>query len=129
MEWVNRVISIILWLSSLFIGHPAPTPAATPAATPKSISEPVTRSGVATWYDWRPGQAAAGPGLRRMLGPNWRGQGVRVCAGSRCVRVILTDWCACATRSGRPTLIDLDRRSFARLASPSRGVIEVTVTP
>lgn len=85
--------------------------------------------GVATWYDWRPGGAAAGPALRRALGPNWRGQRVRVCAGGRCVTVTLNDWCACGDRGGRPTVIDLDRRSFAALAPPSRGVINVEVHP
>lgn len=86
--------------------------------------------GVATWYDWRPGEAAAGPLLRRAFGSSgWRGKVVTVRYGSRAVRVRLTDYCACGSRNGVPTVIDLDRRSFAALAAPSRGVIRVEVNP
>jgi len=81
-------------------------------------------SGQATWYRWRVGEAAAGPALRKALGPNWRGRWVRVCAGDACVRVQLTDWCACQPMT---RLVDLDGRSFARLASLSRGVVAVVV--
>jgi rare lipoprotein A (peptidoglycan hydrolase) len=38
--------------------------------------------------------------------------------------VALIDWCAC----GRGRVIDLYRAAFSRLASPSRGVIRVSVT-
>lgn len=82
--------------------------------------------GTATWYDWKPREAAAGPGLRRAIGRDWRGSWVRVCVdGIDCIAVKLTDWCGCP----RGRVIDLDRRSFARLAAPSRGVIPVTVYP
>ena len=64
--------------------------------------------------------AAAGPALR--VG-DWRGRIVKVCAGSRCVRVALRDWCQCPRR-----VIDLYRLPFSKLASPSRGVIRVSVT-
>jgi len=47
---------------------------------------------------------------------------VTVCA-SRCVRVILSDWCQCYGAR----VIDLDARSFALLAPLSRGVVKVTV--
>lgn len=108
-----------------------PTPRAriveTPRPTPRPTAHPWTGSalrGQATWYRWHVGEAAAGPALRRMLGPHWRGKRVQVCASSRCVVVRLTDWCAChpSTR-----LVDLDARSFAALAPLSRGVIRVTV--
>ena len=81
--------------------------------------------GVAVWYDYVPGHAAAGPLLRRALGPTWRGTVVRVCHGDRCTRAVLSDWCAC---SGGRRLVDLDVRTFARLADPSVGVIRVTVS-
>jgi hypothetical protein len=84
--------------------------------------------GTATWYRYVAGQAAAGPRLRAALGAGWRGRTVAVCAvgiGRRCVVVRLTDWCAC----GGNRIVDLDRRDFARLASPSLGVLAVTVTP
>jgi rare lipoprotein A (peptidoglycan hydrolase) len=88
--------------------------------------------GVASWYcgggsactrGYPPGTlaAAAGPALR--VG-DWRGRIVKVCAGKRCVRVSLVDWCAC----GRGRVIDLYRSAFAQLAHPSRGVLHVEVT-
>lgn len=79
--------------------------------------------GVATWYAYVPGGAAAGPALRAALGPLWRGRTVSVCAGSACVVVKLSDWCQCyGTR-----VVDLDAASFAQLAPLSRGVLTVTV--
>jgi hypothetical protein len=95
---------------------PVPTPPPTTGTRPASAGEPrtsMTLRGIATWYDYRRGHAAAG----------WRGTAVLVCA-DRCVRVLLTDWCACP--GGR--VVDLDRRSFAVLAPPSVGVLRVTVT-
>jgi hypothetical protein len=83
--------------------------------------------GLATWYDYHEGQAAAGPTLRSLLGPGWRGETVTVSANGHHVTVRLTDWCACGSRHGVDTLIDLDDRDFAKLASTSRGVIEVAV--
>ena len=80
-------------------------------------------SGKATWYRWRYGQAAAGPALRKALGKGWRGERVKVCVAKSCVVVKLTDWCACG--SGR--VVDLDRRMFALLGNPSRGVLLVHV--
>lgn len=84
-----------------------------------------TVSGQATWYGTGPGtgHAAAGPGLRRSLGADWRGTKVRVCSAGRCVSVRLTDWCACRDRR----IIDLSDEDFRRLAPLSRGVIEVEV--
>lgn len=64
--------------------------------------------------------AAAGPALR--VG-DWRGRIVRVESGGRAVLVRLVDWCACPTR-----VIDLYRSAFSRLASPSRGLIIVSIT-
>ena len=84
-----------------------------------------TISGLSTWYSWHPNEAAAGPALRRSLGPGWRGATVRVCSLHRCVTVRLSDWCLCP--GGR--IVDLDRRSFVQLAPLSRGVIPVTVMP
>ena len=80
--------------------------------------------GVAVWYRGCPGCAAAGPLLRAALGSRWRGKRVRVCAARRCIRVVLSDWCAC--RHGR-RLVDLDYRLFARLVPLSRGVVPVIV--
>jgi rare lipoprotein A (peptidoglycan hydrolase) len=77
-------------------------------------------AGIASWYAYHPGQAAAGPRLRAALGSHWRGRVVRVNG----IRVRLTDWCGCP--SGR--VIDLHRADFARLARPSAGLIRVIVT-
>jgi len=86
-----------------------------------------TLSGWATWFRSPSGVSAAGPALRAALGPGWRGTVVTVTANGRLTTTKLGDWCQCADRHGRPTLIDLDRVSFAALAEPSRGVIAVTV--
>ena len=91
------------------------------AVTTRIAAAHVGVRGTASWYRWHPGEAAAGPALRRALGPGWRGMRVTVCAG-RCVVVRLTDWCACRDR-----VIDLDVRAFARLAAPSRGLVSVSV--
>ena len=87
-----------------------------------SMALPVSRraiSGPATWYRWRLGEAAVGPRLRAALGSRWRGRLVHVNG----IPVRLTDWCACP--GGR--IIDLDRRTFARIAPPSRGIVTVTL--
>ena len=81
--------------------------------------------GTATWYGTGPGagHAAAGPELRRALGPGWRGTTVQVCANGRCLTTVIDDWCACPNR-----LIDLADEDFARLAPLSAGVLRVTVS-
>jgi len=87
-----------------------------------------SRAGKASWYAYIPGHAAAGPELRRMLGPSWRGKTVTVRANGRSIRVVLSDWCQCYKGTRTERLIDLDVRSFARLASPSMGLVRVEVT-
>ena len=78
-------------------------------------------SGVASWYRYVAGQAAAGPRLRSALGPGWRGSVVTVCAAA-CVRVTLSDFMV------RDRLVDLDSRAFAALAPLSQGLQEVTIS-
>ena len=84
--------------------------------------------GTSSWYAYVAGQAAAGPALRRALGDSWRGTVVVVSAGERMVRVRLTDWCQCYAGTATERIIDLDRRDFAVLAAPSRGLVPVVVT-
>jgi hypothetical protein len=84
-------------------------------------------SGYATWYDVAPGNAAAGPALRSWLGSGWRGTTVKVCHNG-CILTVLSDWCACGPRSGRPTLLDMSRSDFAVLGDPGAGVLSVTVS-
>jgi hypothetical protein len=105
------------------------TPVDQPEAQAKSEprqSESSTRSlaGNATWYAYHQGQAAAGPGLRKWLGKDWRGMSVEVCAQTDCVTVRLTDWCLCS-RGNR--LIDLDNDDFKRLGALSTGVLPITI--
>ena len=64
--------------------------------------------------------AAAGPALR--VG-DWRGRIVKVCGNGRCVRVSLVDVCGCPRR-----VIDLYRAAFSQLASPTRGVLHVSIS-
>ena len=94
-------------------GGAPPSPMVAPAAL-------MSMSGTASWHSTgRSGMyAAAGPALR--VG-DWRGRVVTVCA-ERCIRVTLTDWCACPSR-----LIDLSDEAFAALAPLSRGLLEVTI--
>ena len=99
---------------------------AVPDRAPHAVTE--TRQtairGSATWFRAPAGTAAAGPALRAFLGPRWRGTVVTVTANGHAVTARLTDWCAC----GHGRVIDLDRRLFAALAAPSRGVLRVTVS-
>lgn len=108
---------------------PLPTPRVVPErkAKPAGAIGDAIIGGRASWYDWRTGEAAAGPALRDLLGKDWRGSRVRVCSGSRCVLVRLTDWCQCYRGTDRERLIDLDDRAFAALAQLSRGVIRVEI--
>jgi hypothetical protein len=108
---------------------PRRQPDVRPTAERKAPRPPrMARGGVATWFAAPAGTAAAGPALRRFLGRDWRGSVVRVCAAGRCIRVALTDGCACRARSGRPTFVDLAAADFARLAPLSRGVLDVRVS-
>jgi hypothetical protein len=92
---------------------PAPTAAVTPVR------------GIATYYAYHAGQAAAGPRLRAMLGSHWRGRYVTVRYGAKHIRVRLTDYCVCRSS----VVIDLDTRDFNRLRPPAWlwGVARVTV--
>jgi rare lipoprotein A (peptidoglycan hydrolase) len=67
--------------------------------------------------------------LRQAIGSRWRGSHVLVCAvsGTRCVEVVLNDWCACGSRRGYATVLDLSDEAFRYLAPLSRGVIRVAV--
>lgn len=105
----------------------SPSPAAAATPRPKALTGATSVSGIASWYAWHPAEAAAGPALRAYLGPHWRGRVVRVCVDARCAAVRLTDWCQCYRGTDRERLIDLDRRTFAMFAWPSRGLIEVEI--
>jgi hypothetical protein len=111
--------------------EPAPSPSlrAVPRlAAERAVSSQAgapTVTGIASWYAYIPGGAAAGPALRTALGPGWRGMSVAVCrtngGAMACVRVTLSDF----MRADR--LIDLDSASFAALMPLSRGLVTVEV--
>jgi hypothetical protein len=133
-EIIRQIVLILILIIGSFTPREAKAPAASVIRPDPSPSTKVTKhksrlvaAGAATYYRWLPGQAAAGPALRRALGKDWRGSRVLVCRATRCVSVVLSDWCACGARHGVPTVIDLDVRVFARLAPKSLGVIPVTV--
>lgn len=93
-----------------------------PSATPTPAPRPSIR-GLASWYAYVAGQAAAGPKLRAALG-DWRGRTVTVNG----ISVRLTDWCQCLEGQSDERIIDLDKRTFELLAPASRGLLEVSVT-
>lgn len=106
----------------------APLMAAQTSSTPVKSAQHRSLRGWATWFAAPRRTGAAGPALRHLLGRKWRGSGVEVCRGERCVLVRLTDWCACGKRHGQPTLIDLSPDAFARLGPLSRGVLHVRIS-
>ncbi|CAB4174196.1 hypothetical protein UFOVP1028_21 [uncultured Caudovirales phage] len=93
-----------------------------PTNVPEANVSPARLSGIASWYRYVPGQAAAGPRLRALLG-NWRGRTVTVNG----IPVRLTDWCQCFEGQPDERLIDLDSRTFAQLAPLSRGLVAVDI--
>jgi len=119
----------VVAVASRNAGVPTPEQARTEALGAMVEGEigTVLLGGWATWFDDGPGlYAAAGPVLRDVLGEDWRGQRVTVCADA-CVRVVLSDWCACGERHGDPTLLDLSPAAFRRLAPLSAGVVRVSI--
>lgn len=89
---------------------------------------PARLSGIASWYRYVPGQAAAGPRLRAMLG-DWRGTVVVVSRDGFSVRTQLSDWCQCHEGQPDERLVDLDARTFSQIAPLSRGLVVVDVGP
>jgi rare lipoprotein A (peptidoglycan hydrolase) len=81
-------------------------------------------SGVASWFN------SYGPGLYAAVNSYRFGDprySVRVCLqdGSKCVTVVVRDYCQCPGNR----IIDLSRDAFSRLADPSVGLVPVTVSP
>jgi len=128
---MSDAIVVLLTALSIATARPPfdqPEPKVEVIAKPRPEAEASVLTGTASWYDYVPGGAAAGPALRSALGKDWRGRKVSVCeAGAGCISVTLSDWCQCYWKQKRERLIDLDVRSFARLAPTDRGVIKVTV--
>lgn len=99
-------------------GDPSPT-----TSTPGTKS----RTGWATWFDDGAGYYGAVRSWRYGDDP----YAVQVCLAARpgtCTHVVVRDYCACGSRHGEATVIDLSPSAFRELAPLSRGVIRVTVT-
>jgi rare lipoprotein A (peptidoglycan hydrolase) len=92
--------------------HPAPAPIKRPATAVHAIH------GVATWYDWHPGQCAS-PTLAK---------GTRVWITSLQTGKTIT--CLVTDRQGYAPgrVVDLSTTDFSLLAPPSQGVIPVVVS-
>ena len=104
----------------IVVAIPTPTPKAPPPVYRNSIS------GRSSWY-CRAGTspctvgypddggldayAAAGPGLRAAIGPDWRGKVVLVDG----LRVKLIDWCQCYRGEPHEKLLDLYYDVYARV--------------
>ena len=117
--------------ASGFVRAVLPVRSASMSANPRPTSAKLV-FGLATWYEDprhpRGLYAAAGPTLRRMLGPSWRGAVVIVEGPGRAsVTVPLTDACWCIPRHNEPTLLDLSADAFERLAPLGWGVVSVSV--
>lgn len=103
--------------------RPAPRHGAVPSRT-----VPVAAlAGRASWYRTPGLTAAAGPQVRRRLGPGWRGAVVLVRGNGHAVRVTLTDWCQCYRGQPGERLLDLSATAFARLAPLRRGLVRVAI--
>lgn len=94
------------------------------------ITAPTVVGGQATWYCDSRATCTAGHGPGELIAAIDRkdsgfrkGDRVLVSHGSRTVVVRIVDVCAC----GGSRIIDLSKAAFARLADPSRGVIDVTI--
>jgi rare lipoprotein A len=104
----------------------APKPAATspPSTAPRPTSPPPTtappnqQSGGASWYDYNPGECAH---LTIPIGTRVTVISLATGASTTCV---VTD----RGPHGAGRIIDLDRSTFAQLADPSSGVIQVRIS-
>jgi len=135
---------LLIALAAELIGLPRVNAAVIPAAAPV-VAEPTghrrevpqaraakpsgpSLRGRASWHaTGRDGlYAAAGPALRRWLGPGWRGSLVVVVRGDgRRVTVRLNDYCPCTHRPIKA--IDLSDEAMARLGGLSAGVLRVRI--
>ena len=120
LAWTQTSVQPLLPASPAAIAGPSATVA---ASMPGNTPTPASLVGLASWYRYRAGEAAAGPRLRALLGASWRGQAVTVGG----LRVVLTDWCACYEGTATERIIDLDAGTFAQLADLARGLVQVEV--
>lgn len=137
-------MSLLLAIAiTVCIAAPWPAQLVIPAGDPSGIPVPKGRgtsssgtdaarttaplTGKASWYPAPGSVAAAGPRLRRALGPGWRGTWVRVSTGKRSVTVRLDDWCQCFKDLPIEKVIDLSDDDFSVLAPTSVGSVRVRI--
>lgn len=97
---------------------PVSAPRPTTTTTTTTTAPPNVERGGASWYDYNPGECA-----HRTL-PKGTVVTVRNLANGATVTCVVTD----RGPYDYSRIIDLDRDSFAQLADPSRGVIQVEIT-
>ncbi len=98
---------------------PRPATTAAPATTaPPTTAAPHTQTGQASWYDYNPGECA------HQTLPKGTVVTVTNLANGASTTCVVTD----RGPYGDGRIIDLDRSVFARIADPSVGVINVTIS-
>jgi hypothetical protein len=128
------ILCLCLVACSVATASPEPTPRASSdtadvGSAPETVDtlsgeQSSIESGVASWFN------SYGPGLYAAVNSYRFGDprySVRVCLqdGSKCVVVVVRDYCQCPGNR----IIDLSRDAFSRLADPSVGLVPVTVSP
>ena len=96
----------------------ATTTAPAPPATTQVATEPNAQEGGASWYDYNPGECA------HQTIPKGTVVTVTNLANGASTTCVVTD----RGPYGAGRIIDLDRSTFAQLADPSAGVIQVRIT-
>jgi rare lipoprotein A len=96
----------------------SPPTTAPPATAPPTTAAPNSQTGAASWYDYRPGECA------HLTIPKGTVVTVTNLANGASTTCVVTD--RGPTADGR--IIDLDRATFAQLADPGAGLIQVTIT-
>jgi rare lipoprotein A len=95
-----------------------PKPATTTTAAPAPAPAANTQEGGASWYDYNPGECA-----HQTIPKGTVVTVTRVSTGASTTCVV-TD----RGPFGAGRIIDLDRATFAQLADPSAGIIQVRIT-
>jgi rare lipoprotein A (peptidoglycan hydrolase) len=98
--------------------QPRTTTTAGPPATTQVATEPNAQEGGASWYDYNPGECA------HQTIPKGTVVTVTNLANGASTTCVVTD----RGPYGGGRIIDLDRSTFAQLADPSAGVIQVRIT-
>ena len=96
----------------------APKPIVTAPTTTTTTQPPNTQQGGASWYDYRPGECA------HVSLPKGTVVTITSLENGATATCVVTD----RGPYGSGRIIDLDRATFAQLADPARGLIQVQIT-